>query len=62
MTGPLRVSRGGPLSLAAALVLAGCRGGGAPIPHQVLTSSEPLQRVFNADSGHVRAIFLASPT
>ena len=62
MTASLRVSRGSRLSLAAALLLSGCGRGGAPIPHQALSSIEPLQRAFNADSGHVRAIFLASPT
>jgi hypothetical protein len=31
-------------------------------PHETLTSLAPLRQVFNADSGKVRAIFLASPT
>jgi hypothetical protein len=33
-----------------------------PSPHMSLTSLEPLRSAFNADSGKVRAIFLASPT
>lgn len=44
------------------LVVAACGGGGAPISHEVLTSTASLQTAFNRDSGHVRAIFLASPT
>lgn len=31
-------------------------------PHVVLSSLEQLRAAFNADSGKVRAIFLASPT
>lgn len=31
-------------------------------PHVVLTSLDQLRIAFNADSGKVRAIFLASPT
>jgi len=31
-------------------------------PHESLSSIEPLRAAFNADSGKVRAIFLASPT
>jgi hypothetical protein len=30
--------------------------------HQTLTSTAQLRAAFNADSGKVRAIFLASPT
>ena len=30
--------------------------------HLSLTSLEPLRTAFNADSGKVRAIFIASPT
>lgn len=62
MTASPRVSSGYGLRLAATLLLVGCAGGGPGIPHQVLTSTDPLQRAFNGDSGHVRAIFLASPT
>lgn len=37
-------------------------GGGASRSHETLASIEPLRAAFNADSGKVRAIFLASPT
>ena len=41
----------------------GCtQGTKVAIPHQTLATTAPLQAAFNADSGHVRAIFLASPT
>lgn len=43
-------------------VLAGCNRSGQATAHESLTSLEPLRRAFNADSGKVRAIFLASPT
>ena len=33
-----------------------------PTTHTNLTDLEPLRSAFNADSGKVRAIFLASPT
>lgn len=49
-------------SLAAVLLLAACSGG-SPVPHHVLdATSEPLRTRFDADSGKVRALFLASPT
>ena len=41
--------------------IAGCNRGHQS-PHVVLTSLEQLRAAFNADSGKVRAIFLASPT
>jgi hypothetical protein len=41
--------------------IAGCTRGHQS-PHVVLTSLEQLRAAFNADSGKVRAIFLASPT
>jgi hypothetical protein len=42
--------------------LAACRSGHVA-PHVTLTGSfAPLRAAFNADSGEVRAIFLASPT
>lgn len=45
-----------------AVLFAAC-GGGEPMPHRVLDpSAEPLAEQFDADSGKVRAIFLASPT
>ena len=38
-------------------------GPGVPAPdHVVLDSTRSLRGVFNADSGKVRAILLASPT
>lgn len=46
--------------IAAALLL-GCHAAASP-EHVVLTSVATLQQAFNADSGKVRAIFLASPT
>lgn len=48
--------------LAGLLVLAAC-GRGGPVPHHVLdANSEPLRTAFDADTGKVRALFLASPT
>lgn len=45
------------------LSLAACFGKSAAPPHTALASSlGPLKAAFNADSGKVRAIFLASPT
>lgn len=41
--------------------IAGCNRGHQS-PHVVLNSIEQLRAAFNADSGKVRAIFLASPT
>ena len=48
----------------AALTLAAMSGcnRGHQSPHVVLTSLDQLRAAFNADSGKVRAIFLASPT
>ena len=47
---------------ALALALAGC-GGGPVQSHVALDSSTvSLRSAFNADSGRVRAILLASPT
>lgn len=41
----------------------GACGGGAVSEHLTLSGSiEPLRAAFDADSGKVRAIFLASPT
>lgn len=42
--------------------IAACKGSGAVRAHQTLASLETLRTAFNADSGKVRAIFLASPT
>jgi len=49
--------------LSAALVLVSCSPRGPVQPHDPLgADAEPLRAAFNADSGHVRAIILASPT
>ena len=48
-------------ALSTAAVIAGCNRGHQS-PHVVLTSLDQLRAAFNADSGKVRAIFLASPT
>jgi hypothetical protein len=48
------------------LAIIGCNGGhlnGPRRPHEpVGPAAEGLRTAFNADSGHVRAIYLASPT
>ena len=49
-------------ALAAALTLLAACGRSANSPHETLSSTDPLRSAFNADSGKVRAIFLASPT
>jgi hypothetical protein len=45
------------------LFLISCRAEG-PVQHHdsITANAEPLRSAFNADSGIVRAIFLASPT
>lgn len=49
--------------LAGALaMLAGCRSGPVSGHTTLVSSYAPLRAAFNADSGKVRAIFLASPT
>lgn len=49
--------------LGTVLILAACRSGSPVQPHNTLSANaEPLRSAFNADSGRVRAIFLASPT
>ena len=45
-----------------AALLAACDRSGPASAHETLTSLDPLRSTFNADSGKVRAIFLASPT
>lgn len=45
-----------------AAAVAACNRSENATAHESLTSLDPLRRVFNADSGKVRAIFLASPT
>lgn len=48
--------------ISAAIALTGCKRSARESPHTSLTSIDPLRAAFNADSGKVRAIFLASPT
>ena len=49
--------------LSTTLFLLSCSSGGPVQHHDSLTeNAEPLRSAFNADSGHVRAIWLASPT
>ena len=50
------------IALAGAVWTAACDRATSISAHEALTSLEPLRQVFNADSGKVRAIFLASPT
>ncbi len=55
------VLRAGLLGLT--LILLSCSAGGPVQHHDALTeNAEPLRSAFNADSGLVRAIWLASPT
>ena len=42
-------------------IVSGCNSA-APASHESLASLDPIRAAFNADSGKVRAIFLASPT
>jgi hypothetical protein len=56
------VSRLLALLSAVTIAAAACHGGEGATAHVRLASVEPLSTVFNADSGKVRAIFLASPT
>lgn len=45
------------------MAAAACASSGPASPHMTLNGSlTPLRAAFNADSGKVRAIFLASPT
>jgi hypothetical protein len=58
-----RGHRAGWFSVPGVCVLAACWGGGSAQPHVSLDATiDPLRSAFNADSGKVRAIFLASPT
>jgi len=52
----------GGVGLVAAVALAACNRSAPASAHETLTSLDPLRRAFKADSGKVRAIFLASPT
>ena len=45
-----------------AMVAAACNRSESAVAHERLSSLDPLRTAFNADSGKVRAIFLASPT
>ena len=49
--------------LIATVLLMSCHAKGPVQPHDSITANaEPLRSAFNADSGIMRAIFLASPT
>lgn len=54
------------LSFIASVLVAGAAisacGSGSKAAHESLSSVDPVRAAFNADSGKVRAIFLASPT
>jgi hypothetical protein len=58
----MRASRLLVLLSAATVVITACQRGEGAASHVRLTSLDPLAAAFNADSGKVRAIFLASPT
>jgi len=49
-------------AIVAIVVTVACQRGESAAAHVTLSSVEPLRSAFNADSGKVRAIFLASPT
>lgn len=51
----------GVMTVVGAAAVLGC-GRAQELPHESLASLDPLRAAFNADSGKVRAIFLASPT
>lgn len=50
----------GTAALMGAALFVACKDG-ASAKHENLSSIDPLRAAFNADSGKVRAIFLASP-
>ena len=58
----MRPSRVVLASVLLAAIGSACDRSSATVLHSRLTSLDPLQEAFNADSGKVRAIFLASPT
>jgi hypothetical protein len=45
-----------------AAALTACNRPPSPTQHEALSRLDPIRNAFNADSGKVRAIFLASPT
>jgi len=45
-----------------ALLASSCKRSAPESPHARLSNLDQLRTAFNADSGKVRAIFLASPT
>lgn len=58
-----RITRLGTCGLLAGLTLLVACGGGPITDHTTLDGNlESLRSAFNADTGKVRAIFLASPT
>ena len=50
------------LGLASIAALSACNRSGSQAQHESLSGVDPIRNAFNADSGKVRAIFLASPT
>lgn len=46
----------------AAAMLTSCDRSASQAQHETLVGLDPVRNAFNADSGKVRAIFLASPT
>jgi len=48
--------------LLASAALAACGRSSSEAAHVSLSNIDPVRTAFNADSGKVRAIFLASPT
>jgi hypothetical protein len=49
-------------ALLVAGIVAACNRSAPAVSHVSLSSLDPIRTAFNADSGKVRAIFLASPT
>ena len=43
-------------------IITACQRPGPEVAHETLSSIDLLRNAFNADSGKIRAIFLASPT
>lgn len=48
--------------LFASVVVSACGRSSREAAHETLANVDPVRNAFNADSGMVRAIFLASPT
>jgi hypothetical protein len=50
------------VAVAASVAVTACNRSSSQVRHESLSSVDPVRNAFNADSGKVRAIFLASPT